>query len=95
MHVFKTLDCRGRVTLPFSVREAADLKPGDIIRVGVQDGKISAEKVNLLATGDQSQEAVEEYVFSAVRTMDNNTLLALAARLIALVEGSRRSIGSE
>jgi hypothetical protein len=62
------------------------MQHGDIIKLAVQKGVVTAQKVDLIEVGDQSPQAVEAYVFSAVKTMEKQTLLSLAARLIALLE---------
>jgi len=84
--IYKVLDDKGRVLIPRQLRAAAGMNHGDIIKLAVQKGVVTAQKVDLIEVGDQSPQAVEAYVFSAVRTMEKQTLLSLAARLIALLE---------
>lgn len=84
--VYKVLDDKGRVLIPRQLRNAAGMNHGDIIKLGVQKGVVTAQKVDLIEVGDQSPQAVEAYVFAAVKTMEKQTLLSLAARLIALIE---------
>jgi bifunctional DNA-binding transcriptional regulator/antitoxin component of YhaV-PrlF toxin-antitoxin module len=84
--IYKVLDDKGRVLIPRQFRAAAGMNHGDIIKLAVQKGVVTAQKVDLIEVGDQSPQAVEAYVFSAVRTMEKQTLLSLAARLIALLE---------
>ncbi|NSW90809.1 MAG: AbrB family transcriptional regulator [Firmicutes bacterium] len=84
--IYKVLDDKGRVLIPRQLRAAAGMQHGDIIKLAVQKGVVTAQKVDLIEVGDQSPQAVEAYVFSAVRTMEKQTLLSLAARLIALLE---------
>jgi len=84
--IYKVLDDKGRVLIPRQLRAAAGMQHGDIIKLAVQKGVVTAQKVDFIEVGDQSPQAVEAYVFSAVRTMEKQTLLSLAARLIALLE---------
>lgn len=84
--IYKVLDDKGRVLIPRQLRAAAGMQHGDIIKLAVQKGVVTAQKVDLIEVGDQSPQTVEAYVFSAVRTMEKQTLLSLAARLIALLE---------
>ncbi|NPV89713.1 MAG: AbrB/MazE/SpoVT family DNA-binding domain-containing protein [Firmicutes bacterium] len=84
--IYKVLDDKGRILIPKELRAAAEMQPGDIIKLGIQKGVITAKKVDLIEVGDQSPQVVEDYVFSAVKTMERPTLLSLAARLIALLE---------
>lgn len=84
--IYKVLDDKGRVLIPRQLRAAAGMQHGDIIKLAVQKGVVTAQKVDLIEVGDQSPQTVEAYVFSAVKTMEKQTLLSLAARLIALLE---------
>jgi len=84
--IYKVLDDKGRVLIPRQLRAAAGMQHGDIIKLAVQKGVVTAQKVDLIEVGDQSPQAVEAYVFSAVKTMEKQTLLSLTARLIALLE---------
>jgi AbrB family transcriptional regulator (stage V sporulation protein T) len=84
--IYKVLDDKGRVLIPRQLRAAAGMQHGDIIKLAVQKGVVTAQKVDLIEVGDQSPQAVEAYVFSAVKTMEKQTLLSLAARLIAILE---------
>ncbi|HHW23680.1 MAG TPA: AbrB family transcriptional regulator [Clostridiaceae bacterium] len=84
--IYKVLDDKGRVLIPRQLFAAAGMQHGDIIKLAVQKGVVTAQKVDLIEVGDQSPQAVEAYVFSAVKTMEKQTLLSLTARLIALLE---------
>lgn len=88
--IYKVLDDKGRVLIPRQLRAAAGMSHGDIIKLGVQKGVVTAKKVDLIEVGDQSPRAVEAYVFSAVKTMEKQNLISLAARLIALIEENSR-----
>lgn len=84
--IYKVLDDKGRILIPKQLRTVAEMEFGDIVRLCIQKGVVTAQKVDLIEVGDQSPQAVEAYVFSAVKTMEKQTLLSLAARLIALIE---------
>ncbi|OPY55755.1 MAG: hypothetical protein A4E55_02489 [Pelotomaculum sp. PtaU1.Bin035] len=62
--IYKVLDDKGRVLIPRQLRAAAGMSRGDIIKLGVQKGVVTAKKVDLIEVGDQSPQAVEAYVFS-------------------------------
>jgi bifunctional DNA-binding transcriptional regulator/antitoxin component of YhaV-PrlF toxin-antitoxin module len=84
--VYKVMDEKGRILIPKQLRAATGMNHGDIIKLTVQKGIVAAKKVDIIEVGDQSPQAVEAYVFSAVKTMEKQTLLSLAAQLIALIE---------
>ncbi|AGL02900.1 hypothetical protein [Desulfoscipio gibsoniae] len=84
--IYKIVDDKGRVLIPKSLRAAAEMEHGDIVRLGIQKGVITAKKVDLIEIGDQSPEAVEAFVHAAVRDMPENTLISLAARLLDIIE---------
>ena len=84
--IYKIVDDKGRVLIPKALRAAAEMEHGDIVRLGIQKGVITAKKVDLIEIGDQSPEAVEAFVHAAVRDMPENTLISLAARLLDIIE---------
>lgn len=84
--IYKVVDDKGRVLIPNELRRAAGINYGDIVKLGIDKGRVTAQKVDLIEIGDQSPQAVEAYVFSAVKTMEKKTLLSLAAKLISLVD---------
>ena len=57
--IYKLVDSRGRVLIPKNLREASKMEYGDIVRLGLTDGKVSVCKVDIIEAGDQSPEAVE------------------------------------
>jgi AbrB family transcriptional regulator (stage V sporulation protein T) len=84
--IYKIVDGKGRVLIPKEMREAARMGYGDIVRLSIQQGVVTAKKVDLIEVGDQSPEAVEAFVHAAIREMPENTQIAIAARLLELVE---------
>ena len=84
--IYKVVDDKGRVLIPSELRRCAEINHGDIVKLGMDKGRVTVQKVALIEMGDQSPQAVEAYVFSAVRTMKKQTLLSLAAKLIALID---------
>ena len=89
--VYKVMDDKGRVLIPKEMRSIAELDRGDIVKLGMVKGKVTVQKVNLIEVGDQSPQAVEAYVFSAVKTMEKQTLLSLAAKLIELIDQNKEA----
>ncbi|HHV12619.1 MAG TPA: AbrB family transcriptional regulator [Clostridiales bacterium] len=84
--IYKIVDGKGRVLIPKEMREAARIGYGDIVRLSIQQGVVNAKKVELIEVGDQSPEAVEAFVHAAIREMPEDTQIAIAARLLELVE---------
>jgi AbrB family transcriptional regulator (stage V sporulation protein T) len=62
------------------------MEHGDIVRLGIQKGVVTAKKVDLIEIGDQSPEAVEAFVRAAIRDMPEETQIGIAARLLELIE---------
>lgn len=83
--IYKLVDGKGRVLIPKELRTAAGMDYGDIVRLGMEDGKVSVHKVDIIEAGDQSPEAVEAFVRSAFKTMPNSTRLGLIAELTGLM----------
>ena len=84
--IYKILDGKGRVLIPKELRTAAEMDYGDIVRLGVQKGVVTTKKVDIIEIGDQSPEAVEAFVRAAIKDMPKETQIAIAARLLELVE---------
>jgi AbrB family transcriptional regulator, stage V sporulation protein T len=84
--IYKIIDGKGRILIPKEMRDASGMDYGDIVRLGILDGRVSVRKVDLIEVGDQSPEAVEAFVHAAIREMPEETQIAIAARLLELVE---------
>ncbi|WP_034378367.1 AbrB family transcriptional regulator [Dehalobacter sp. UNSWDHB] len=84
--IYKILDDKGRVLIPKALRTAAEIEHGDIVRLGIQKGVVTAKKVDLIEIGDQSPEAVEAFVRAAIRDMPEETQIGIAARLLEMIE---------
>ncbi|MCD8197508.1 MAG: AbrB family transcriptional regulator [Lachnospiraceae bacterium] len=83
--VYRLMDYKGRILIPKGMREAAKLEYGDIVRLGIADGKITVRKVEIVEVGDQSPEAVEAYVRAAFRSMPDSVRVELIGELSALI----------
>lgn len=83
--VYKLLDSKGRVLIPREMRSAVGMEYGDILAMELVDGKVQIRKVELIEVGDQSPEAVEAYVRTAIKTMPDAIRLSLIADLSGLV----------
>lgn len=83
--IYKLVDGKGRVLIPKELRTAAGMDYGDIVRLGVESGRMSVRKVDVIEVGDQSPEAVEAYVRAAFKTMPDITRLGLIAELTGLM----------
>lgn len=84
--VYKLLDEKGRVLIPLELRKLAEMEKGDIIKISVSSGKIVLSKVDIVEAGKQDAETVEAYVNAAVKTMSHEKQVALAARILKLVQ---------
>lgn len=84
--IYKLVDCKGRILIPKELRTAAGMDYGDIVRLGVSNGKLSVLKVDIIKVGDQSPEAVEAYVRAAFKAMPDDTRLNLIAELTELLK---------
>ena len=45
--IYKLIDSKGRVLIPKSMRDAAKMEYGDIVRLGLADGKVTVRKVDV------------------------------------------------
>ena len=84
--IYKLVDGKGRVLIPKSLRDAAKLEYGDIVRLGLTDGKVTVRKVDVVEAGDQSPEAVEAYVRAAFQSMPDTVRVELIGELSALLQ---------
>lgn len=80
------IDNRGRFTVPKPLREEADLKPYDILRLKINRGRIVAKKVTLVDLDDYSQEALEGILYSAISGMNQEKLQALIVKAAKRLE---------
>ena len=84
--MYRLVDGKGRVLIPKAVREGAGMDDGDIVRLGIADGKVWMQKVDIIEVGDQSAEAVEAYVRAAVQSMPDSKRWELLAELTSLLQ---------
>ena len=84
--IYKLMDGKGRVLIPKSLRDAAKLEYGDIVRLGLADGKVTVRKVDVVEAGDQSPEAMEAYVRAAFKSMPDTVRVELIGGLSALLQ---------
>lgn len=87
-HIYKVVDSKGRVLIPKALRDAVKMEYGDIVRLGLADGKVTVRKVDIVEAGDQSPEAVEAYVRAAFKSMPDATRLELIGELSALLRAT-------
>lgn len=84
--IYKLVDGKGRVLIPKSLRDAAKMEYGDIVRLGLIEGRVTIRKVDVVEAGDQSPEAVEAYVRAAFKSMPDLVRLELIGELSALLQ---------
>ena len=84
--IYKLVDGKGRVLIPKSLRDAAKMEYGDIVRLGLIEGKVTIRKVDVVEAGDQSPEAVEAYVRAAFKSMPDAIRLERIGELSALLQ---------
>lgn len=83
---YKLLDSKGRVLIPKEMRMAAGMGSGDILALEMKNGNVMVRKVEIVEAGDQSPEAVEAFVRSAIKTMPDTIRLSLISDLSGLIQ---------
>ena len=58
---YKVVGSKGRIYLPKEIQEAANLYPGQIVRLEAEAGRVIFTAVSMIEIGDHSPEAVESY----------------------------------
>lgn len=89
--VYKLMDGKGRVLIPQEMRVATGMDYGDIVRLGMANGKVCVQKVDIIEVGDQSPEAVEAYVRAAFKTMPDDTRISLISDLTNLLQQKKEA----
>lgn len=84
--IFKIIDEKGRVLIPFEMRKRAELEKGDIVKLSLSSGRITVAKVEIIEPGKQDADTVEAYVNAAVKTMPHEKQVALAAKILELAQ---------
>lgn len=84
--IYKLVDGKGRILIPKNLRDAVGMGYGDIVRLGLSDGRVTVRKVDVVEAGDQSPEAVEAYVRAALKSMPDSTRLELLGELSSLLQ---------
>lgn len=84
--IYKLVDGKGRVLIPKALRDAAKMEYGDIVRLGLADGRVTVRKVDIVEAGDQSPDTVEAYVRAAFKSMPDTTRLELIGELSTLLQ---------
>jgi bifunctional DNA-binding transcriptional regulator/antitoxin component of YhaV-PrlF toxin-antitoxin module len=89
--VYKLMDGKGRVLIPKEMRAATGMDYGDIVRLGMANGKVCVQKVDIIEVGDQSPETVEAYVRAAFKTMPDDTRISLISDLTNLLQQKKEA----
>ena len=84
--IYKLVDHNGRILIPLELRNAIGVGKGDIVQLGLFNGKVTVRKVDVIEIGDQSPDAVEAYVRAAFRTMPNDVRVSLISDLSGLLQ---------
>ena len=84
--IYKLVDQNGRILIPVELRRAVGMEQGDIVQLGLFNGKVTVRKVDVIEIGDQSPDAVEAYVRAAFRTMPNDVRVSLISDLSGLLQ---------
>lgn len=93
--VYKIVDGKGRVLIPKEYRTASGMDYGDIVRLNLSQGTVSVKKVDLIEVGDQSPEAVEAFIYAAIRSMPEEKKIAIAAKLLEQLQNGKEPIRVE
>lgn len=62
------LSSRGGITLPATMRRAMGLRPGDLMRIRMEDGKIVLEPVVVVPVEMYSEERISEFTLESEMT---------------------------
>lgn len=90
--MYKVMDGNGRVYVPKVLRTATGMDAGGIIKLSLNSsGGISVSRVNIVEVGDQSPEAVEAFVKTAIHEMPDEKRIGLIAELTELLKHSRKA----
>ena len=91
--IYKLVDMKGRILIPKELRDQGRINYGDIVRLGLSEGKVTVNKVEIVEVGDQSPEAVEAFVRSAIQSMPERTQLKMLGELGQILQ--RKGAGNE
>ena len=83
---YKVVGSKGRIYLPNEIQEAANLYPGQIVRLEAEAGRVIFTAVSMIEIGDHSPEAVESYLMAAGRQLEKERQLKLACALLEQAE---------
>ena len=74
MKIQVRVDAKGRIIIPKTIREKAGIRPGDLVEVGLEDGKIrvvpvgsNAEKLYGIFNVEKWPEDLDEFLVEAAR----------------------------
>ncbi|WP_353095669.1 AbrB/MazE/SpoVT family DNA-binding domain-containing protein [Tissierella praeacuta] len=84
--IYKIVDGKGRVLIPKEFRSASGMDHGDIVKLHIHQGTVCVKKVDLIEGGDQSPEAVEAFIYAAIREMPAEKKISIAAKLLEQIE---------
>lgn len=87
--IYKVIDYRGRITLPWEFRKFLGIKGGDIIKLETDNDRIqiNVSKMDLVEIGKQDPETVKAYMNAAVKAMTPEERIAFAAQLLEHMKG--------
>lgn len=83
---YKVVGSKGRIYLPKGIQEAANLYPGQIVRLEAEVGRVIFTAVSMIEIGDHSPEAVESYLIAAGKQLEKERQLKLACALLEQAE---------
>lgn len=83
--LYKSIDGRGRITLPPKCREILDIKGGDIIRIETDDEYpvLYISKLDVVDLQAEESEFVAECLAASVKCLNNEQKVSLAAYLLS------------
>lgn len=80
--IYRIMDSKGRVYVPAACREAAGIHTGDIVRLDVQQGKLTAHRVELIEVGDKSPDAVAAYIAAGIPQLTDTQLQTVMEQML-------------
>lgn len=88
---YKTVDPRGRITIPSECRKALDIKDYDIIKIELCDKNpiFGVTKVNFKELRDLQPKEIDEQMLDAVNRMPAYKKMVLASMLLESLKGEK------
>ena len=88
--IYKVIDSRGRITLPKTLRDDADIHTGDVVELFSEDDGISVKKVEVIRLNDKTQNSLKNTAIAALKEMNQKSLIEMSKKAVSLLEKKER-----